>query len=174
MQRGFVHAGAWTLTTTAAVTLSWFGVHSVLAGTAYDPPRSLPISDDVAAHSSTQPLASSTHRPKPAAPPSPSSTKPATKAPSEPPVRPPGTSHDASTASATGNVHSYKVTGGRVALDLGPSSATLVSATPDSGWEMKVWKQDEWIRVDFTSGPTTSSVFCTWNGHPPVVEMYRG
>jgi hypothetical protein len=74
----------------------------------------------------------------------------------------------------TGNVHSYPVQGGRVTLDLGESSATLVSATPESGWRMQVWKQDEWIRVDFTSADntTTSSVFCTWNGHPPVVQTY--
>ncbi|MDF9813380.1 hypothetical protein [Streptomyces sp. SPB162] len=178
MQRGLLHAGAWTLATSAAVTMSWFGVHSVLTGTAYDPPRALPVSDAVAG-SSARPVASSTHRPRPTpstTSPSPTArptTKPATKAPSPPPERPPGASHDASTSNTTGNVHSYKVTGGRVVLDLGPSSATLVSATPDSGWEMKVWKLDEWIRVDFTSGTTTSSVFCTWNGHPPTVEMYK-
>ena len=44
MQRGLVHALAWSLATGAAVTLSWFGVHTVMSGTAYDPPRALPIS----------------------------------------------------------------------------------------------------------------------------------
>lgn len=173
MQRGLLHAGAWALATSAAVTMSWFGVHSVLAGTAYDPPRALPVSDSVATGSSARPVASSTHRPKPVPSTTPPTTRPVTKPPSSPPVRPPGAPHDASTSNTTGNVHSYKVTGGRVVLDLGTSSATLVSATPDSGWEMKVWKQDEWIRVDFSSGTTTSSVFCTWNGHPPAVEMYQ-
>ena len=33
---------AWTLATGAAVTLSWWGVHTVMTGTAYDPPRAAP------------------------------------------------------------------------------------------------------------------------------------
>ncbi|HEY9369348.1 MAG TPA: hypothetical protein VIU94_13060, partial [Streptomyces sp.] len=43
MRRGLVHALAWSLATGAAVTLSWWGVHTVMAGTAYDPPQALPI-----------------------------------------------------------------------------------------------------------------------------------
>src|SRR5438093_9815079 len=43
MHRGLIHAAAWSLATGAAVTLSWWGVHTVLAGTAYDPPRAVPI-----------------------------------------------------------------------------------------------------------------------------------
>ena len=43
MRRGLVHVLAWLLATGAAVTLSWWGVHTVMAGTAYDPPRALPI-----------------------------------------------------------------------------------------------------------------------------------
>ena len=43
MRRGLVHVLAWSLATGAAVTLSWWGVHTVMAGTAYDPPRALPI-----------------------------------------------------------------------------------------------------------------------------------
>ncbi|MER6983805.1 hypothetical protein ABT317_44370, partial [Streptomyces carpinensis] len=36
MHRGLVHVLAWSLATSAAVTLSWWGVHTVMAGTAYD------------------------------------------------------------------------------------------------------------------------------------------
>ncbi|MGW3267707.1 hypothetical protein [Streptomyces sp. NPDC001056] len=43
MRRGLVHVLAWLLTTGAAVTLSWWGVHTVMARTAYDPPRALPV-----------------------------------------------------------------------------------------------------------------------------------
>ncbi|MYX96274.1 hypothetical protein GT045_16005, partial [Streptomyces sp. SID486] len=43
MRRGLVHVLAWLLATGAAVTLSWWGVHTVMAGTAYDPPRALPV-----------------------------------------------------------------------------------------------------------------------------------
>ncbi|NGO73579.1 hypothetical protein G5C65_35685, partial [Streptomyces sp. SB3404] len=71
-----VHVGAWVLATGAAVTLSWFGVHTVLAGTDYAPPRALPVSEAPptvpAAEPSAraQPSADSTHRPKPSRSPS--------------------------------------------------------------------------------------------------------
>ncbi|PBO31617.1 hypothetical protein CLM84_01480, partial [Streptomyces albidoflavus] len=45
MRRGVLHALAWTAATGAAVTLSWFGVHTVLSGTVYDPPRALPLTE---------------------------------------------------------------------------------------------------------------------------------
>ncbi|MFD8027164.1 hypothetical protein ACFV3F_00075, partial [Streptomyces sp. NPDC059717] len=43
MVKGLVHVLAWSVATGAAVTLSWWGVHTVMTGTAYDPPRALPI-----------------------------------------------------------------------------------------------------------------------------------
>ncbi|GAB7033354.1 hypothetical protein AB0G35_13845 [Streptomyces sp. NPDC021749] len=179
MQRGLVHAAAWTLATGAAVTLSWFGVHTVLSGTAYDAPRALPLSDQVAsseaqADGGGTPQASSTHRPKPSAPaPRPSATGPSA-APSHtggtrakrPPTTAPGGG-----ATSGGRIRSYAPSGGRVVFDLGGSSGELVSATPNPGWEMQVWKQQGWIRVDFTGGGGHTSVFCTWNGHPPMVQI---
>lgn len=72
---------------------------------------------------------------------------------------------------ASGEVKSYPTRGGRVVLELAEASAKLVSATPEPGWSMQVWTNPEWIRVDFSDGAgATVSVFCTWNGHPPVVE----
>ncbi|MYR37265.1 hypothetical protein GTX14_11680 [Streptomyces sp. SID4944] len=74
MQRGLVHALAWSLATGAAVTLSWWGVHTVMTGTAYDPPRAVPISVGAGApqrigQSTEEPLVSSTHRASPSPPP---------------------------------------------------------------------------------------------------------
>lgn len=60
---------------------------------------------------------------------------------------------------------------GRAVFDLGTTSATLVSATPGSGWSMQVWKTESWIRVEFTSGADRVSVFCTWHDGPPRVEI---
>ena len=57
-----MHALAWSLATGAAVTLSWWGVHTVMSGTAYDRPRALPISAD-ATTQGAKPQASSTQRP---------------------------------------------------------------------------------------------------------------
>ncbi len=187
MRRGLVHVIAWLLATGAAVTLSWWGVHTVMAGTAYDAPRALPIT---AADASVrggegdggESLASSTSRPSPAPAASPSSgsasptpsrtsrepgpaparTTPST-APPEDPVSPaPDTS---------GDVKSYDTDGGRAVFDLGTSSASLVSATPGTGWSMQVWKTESWIRVEFTSGADRVSVFCTWHDGPPRVEI---
>lgn len=191
VRRGLIHAAAWALATAAAVTLSWFGVRSVLRSTAYDPPRALPITG-VPGGQTSPPVASSTHRPRPTLSPtaiSPSalvrhattsaapSKSPTAHATSEPPKPPPGTPLTTPSASdETGNVHSYTVNGGRVVLDLQPDSASLVSATPNPGWQMQVWTQTGWLRVTFTpaSGAAASSVFCTWNGHPPTVQTYEG
>jgi hypothetical protein len=171
VRRGFLHAGAWVLATAAAVTLSWFGVRSVLRDTAYDAPRALPIPTA----SGPPPQISATHRPRPAS--SPTSAPARTHGTPEPPQRPPGTAKPSAPAGGgSGTVHAYDVRGGRVVLDLQASSASLVSATPDTGWQMKVWTQEGWLRVTFTSasGAEASSVFCTWNGHPPSVQAFEG
>ncbi|MEU6118025.1 hypothetical protein ABZ840_26190 [Streptomyces sp. NPDC047117] len=181
VRRGLVHAAAWTLATGAAVTLSWFGVHTVVSGTAYDPPRALPLSDDAPGaqadgESSATPRVSSTHRPKPSGTPSPSPTRKTTR-PEEPAAPPSSPAPTRSTADpstpaqdeGTGTVRGYRTDGGRVVLDVRSSYAELVSATPGAGWQMQVWKQDGWLRVDFTRGNDRTSVICAWNGHPPVV-----
>ncbi|MFC6061714.1 hypothetical protein [Streptomyces ochraceiscleroticus] len=178
VRRGLVHAGAWTLATGAAVTLSWFGVHTVVSGTAYDPPRALPISDNApgaqpGSASGIPPRASSTHRPKPSSTPSPSPSR-TTGRPQEGPSSPshspvPDRSSAAPGSAAPSTVRGYRTDGGRVVLDLKSSYAELVSATPGPGWQMQVWKQDGWLRVDFTRGDDHTSVICAWNGHPPVV-----
>ncbi|MEU9114130.1 hypothetical protein AB0D04_20680 [Streptomyces sp. NPDC048483] len=185
MQRGLVHALAWTLATGAAVTLSWFGVHTVLSGTAYDAPRALPLSDQVAASGDRadggiSPRASSTHRPKPSGPaghrPSPSdgtpskSSSPSGSSGGGPSHSPSPAPPSGSSPATDGQIKSYATAGGRVVFDMDARSAELVSATPNAGWEMQVWKQDQWIRVDFTGGGAHTSVICTWNGHPPTVE----
>ncbi|KOX31994.1 hypothetical protein ADL07_14140 [Streptomyces sp. NRRL F-4707] len=192
MRRGLVHVIAWLLATGAAVTLSWWGVHTVMAGTAYDPPRALPITaadaharDDEGGDGEEEgygeSLASSTSRPSP--PPSPPPSDGASPAPSgtprvpgpapsrtAPSTRPPAEPADPAPATS-GRVRSYDTDGGRAVFDLGASSATLVSATPGAGWSMQVWKTDSWIRVEFTSGADRVSVFCTWHDSPPRVEI---
>ncbi len=192
---------AWSLATGAAVTLTWWGVRTVMAGTAYDPPRALALpSDNSAARPS--PVASSTQRP-----PSPSATRPSPPAKSADTdtdghagtgadegagadagaATPAGEQQPSSYASTgeppqggadgyaeppdSGRVKSYTVDGGRVAFDIGEVSAELVSATPDAGWQMQVWTQPTWIRVTFTRDGREVSVFCTWNDHPPMVQF---
>ncbi|MFJ6069551.1 hypothetical protein ACIQFU_01685 [Streptomyces sp. NPDC093065] len=182
MRRGLVHVIAWLLATGAAVTLSWWGVHTVMAGTAYDAPRALPITaadasvrDGSGSDDDGESLASSTSRPSPShsASPTPSGT-PREPAP-EPSRTAPSTTPPADPASpapdTSGEVRSYDTDGGRAVFDLGTSSASLVSATPGAGWSMQVWKTESWIRVEFTSGADRVSVFCTWHDGPPRVEI---
>ncbi|GAA3498272.1 hypothetical protein GCM10019016_053750 [Streptomyces prasinosporus] len=179
MRRGLVHVLAWLLATGAAVTLSWWGVSTVMKGTAYDPPRALPVAADATAQG---PVSSSTRRPpdapgspapeKPSPTPGGASREPAPAPPrSEPtPSRSPSPSPTAS-PTASGRVRSYDTEGGRAVFDLGGTSASLVSATPGAGWSMQVWKTETWIRVEFTSGADRVSVFCTWHDGPPRVEI---
>ncbi|WP_228991532.1 hypothetical protein [Streptomyces sp. DH8] len=193
MRRGLVHVLAWTLATGAAVTLSWWGVHTVMSGTLYDRPRTVPVSVGPGApphlgQGGGPPLVSSTHRPSPSPTGSPRSggARPSVSAPPPartPPPAPPRPSArtgasgaaGASGSSASGEVKGYRTDGGRVVFELGRKSAKLVSATPEPGWSMQVWTNDAWIRVDFGDGGgedgTTYSVFCTWNGTPPTVQV---
>ncbi|MYR63016.1 hypothetical protein GTY54_44700, partial [Streptomyces sp. SID625] len=71
----------------------------------------------------------------------------------------------------SGTVKGYDTEGGRVVFDLGTASASLVSATPGTGWSMQVWKTASWIRVEFTSGEDRVSVICSWHDGPPRVEV---
>ncbi|MFF7993794.1 hypothetical protein ACFZDG_28900 [Kitasatospora xanthocidica] len=174
MRNGLVQLGAWAAATGAAVALSWFGVHAVLTGAAFEQPTALPLPSPKAggtpssvtaapeqprsaAQSAspaqpTSPIAATTHGPTPVAP------------------VPPPTRRPTPTAGATSTVKSYPIPGGRVALDLKPDHASLVSATPDPGWQMQVWNGVQWMRIDFTKDDQANSVFVYWNGHPPVVE----
>jgi hypothetical protein len=177
-RRAFVHAAAWASATSAAVTLSWFGVHTVLAGTEYDPPRSLPIADG--SPTTTGPGSPSPQQPEPT--PSPTKTGPSvpekprptksapapggertTKPPSEPEPDEPRES---------GRVRGASVAGGRAVFDMRDDYATLVSATPNDGWDTQVWKDTTWIRVTFSKDGASSSIFCRWDGAPPRIESY--
>ncbi|MDI3386972.1 hypothetical protein QIS99_12290 [Streptomyces sp. B-S-A8] len=187
-QRGLVHGLAWTLATGAAVTLSWWGVHTVMSGTAYDRPRAVPLAggSDGSPAQGASPRASSTHRPRATPEPEPersgsggsgesggSSGSSSSGGGSSSPDRPsaPANSPDPGEGAPSGDVKSYTVAGGRVVFEMGRSSAELVSATPDSGWQMQVWKQERWIRVTFTQGGREVSVFCTWHDHAPRVQV---
>ncbi|WP_340561333.1 hypothetical protein [Streptomyces sp. GSL17-111] len=200
MRQGWLQGGAWLLATGAAVTLSWFGVHTVITGTAYDPPVATPVARAKAAESAsgTPPESSATHRPpgspapqEPAASPvvpgddgerddgedgggeepaeptppqeTPAEEPPTGEAPEDAPAHAPG--------EGQGEVRSYTADGGRVAFDLRADSASLVSATPHSGWEVQVWTQEQWVRVTFSQGDRSSSVFCTWHDGPPRVQV---
>ncbi|MBD9702328.1 hypothetical protein IHE56_09550 [Streptomyces sp. ID01-12c] len=188
MRRGLLHVLAWLLATGAAVTVTWWGVHTVLAGTAYDPPRALPITAaDARAQGAPAP-----DTPTPLPEPSRSAGEqkgggeddgrdgddrdgdgkkpsPTPSAPSKSPT--PGPRPGTGAPADQGEVKAYATEGGRVVFSLGESDATLVSATPGPGWSMQVWKTETWIRVDFAAGADRVSVFCTWHDSAPRVDV---
>ncbi|WP_217208339.1 hypothetical protein [Streptomyces sp. AC550_RSS872] len=173
MRRGLVHVLAWSLATGAAVTLSWWGVHTVMAGTVYDRPRALPITAADATTQESKPLASSTNRPTPSKDPS-NPARPSPKPTATPRTPAPSTTPPKSSSpspASSGQVKSYDTDGGRVVFDIGARDASLVSATPGAGWSMQVWKTETWIRVEFSAGADRVSVFCTWHDGPPRVEI---
>ncbi|MFC5664698.1 hypothetical protein ACFP3U_17095 [Kitasatospora misakiensis] len=186
MRNGLVQLGAWAAATGAAVALSWFGVHTALTGAAFERPTALPLPSPASADGARpaptpsaapprsagppEPTAPPSTAPPSATPPRSTSPSPASAAPAAPTAAGPAPHRPAPAASTTSSVRSYLVPGGKVALDLGPDRASLVTAAPDSGWQMQVWDGPQWIRVDFTRDNQANSVFVYWNGHPPVVD----
>ncbi|MBO8194486.1 hypothetical protein ITI46_22895, partial [Streptomyces oryzae] len=85
-----------------------------------------------------------------------------------------GAGHTPGTEEPAGQVKGATVRGGRAVFDLGGDTGTLVSATPESGWAMRVWHAPGLIRVTFTDGTVSSSVFCRWDDGAPRLETYDG
>src|SRR5581483_3065699 len=164
MRRALVHTSAWAAATGAAVSLSWLGVSTVLrepAGAGSAAVVAAPSPSPTAPPPTTLPptIGTATQRAQPSASAPRSASAPASPAGS-------------ASASPTATVKSYQIRGGQVAVSLGASSASLVSATPNAGWSMHVYTGTEWLRVDFEQGTSDSALFVTWNGHPPMVSFY--
>ncbi|MFC9326276.1 hypothetical protein [Kitasatospora sp. NPDC057015] len=176
MRNGLVQLGAWAAATGAAVALSWLGVHAVLTGAAFEQPSALPLPSPAAKEVAAVESDSSSPSPStakvestPTAALGTATQRAAAPATSSPPPAP-AAAPTRKAATPTSSVRSFLVPGGRVALDLRPTSAELVSATPDAGWQMQVWHGDQWMRIDFSKDGQANSVFVTWNGHEPDVQ----
>ncbi|ARF81249.1 hypothetical protein ACIG0C_32615 [Kitasatospora aureofaciens] len=179
--RNWTLAIAWLVATVAAAAVGWLGVSTVMREAIFGPPQAMAMPDRGGAHPAPSPPADPPTATRPPSPPanprtaaapapaaSASTPAPTTSAPTSAPSPP-----AASPAAAASDVRGYTVHGGQVALALGADSASLVSATPASGYAVKVWRAQGWLRVDFTKDGSTSSVFATWNGHPPMVQTYE-
>ena len=154
MRRVFTYVTLWGGATTLAILLVWFGARPVLHNAVFgEPPAALPVVAD--RPSVSPPAKTSARRPVD------SSTVATPTRPATPvtPVTP--AAHD----------RTYVVRGGRVLLSMTATTARLVSATPNPGYEVRTWHADGWLRVDFTDGNRTSSLFATWNGHAPAVQV---
>ncbi|WP_235215514.1 hypothetical protein [Phaeacidiphilus oryzae] len=153
------------MATGAAVSLSWLGVHSVLR----DPgtgAAAVALPSGSPSESTLPPAVGEAVRR-----PAPESSRTATHKAA--PSSAPASARPSASPSDSGSVKSYQLRGGRVAVSLGASSASVVSAVPNAGWSMHVYRSAEWFRVDFQQGSSDSSLFVTWNGHPPLVSRYE-
>jgi hypothetical protein len=155
MRRVLTYVVMWCGATALAVLLVWFGARPVLHNAVFGEPPARPVVGD-------QPSVLPTEEPS-KAPPADSSTF-AT------PSRSPSPSATPSPASGVRD-HTYVISGGRVVLSMTASSAHLVSATPNPDYAVRTWHSDGWLRVDFTKGETTSTLYATWNGHAPTVQV---
>jgi hypothetical protein len=153
--------------TLVAIAISWLGVTKVLSAGAFDSsPPALSVDPPATSAPSGTPGFSGSA-------PATTSAVTTTSRPPTAPRTPRSTATEPSSTPASdteGNVRGYQLDGGRVVVDLGPTSARLVSAIPEPGWQAQTWQAEGWIRVDFTNGASTSSCFITWNGHPPTVQ----
>ncbi|MFE2870769.1 hypothetical protein [Embleya sp. NPDC059259] len=167
-RRAAASLALWVTTTTIVTALAWWGVRAVLRDTVFERPP-FPAAPQHSPSAQARPQSSeSPAAPTPAgkkvvAAPPPASTRPPSKSPT--PKKSPA---DANTTPGT-----YQVLGGRASFEIGATSASLIAATPAPNWAAKVWNSAEWIRVDFTKDGHTSSIFVTWNDHPPVVSTHE-
>ncbi len=190
MRRGLVQTGAWAVATGAAVALSWLGVNTALSEAAFEPPQAPPLPTTSSAAVPPSTAGASVTVPDRTAPDVTTLGGTAPSQTTQPPTVPtatvptpvahsPAATHripvSGSGSATPSTVQSYLLPGGRVALDIHPDSAELVSAIPDAGWQMSRWNGDQWMRIDFKSDSgRVSSLFVTWNGHPPDIQSVPG
>lgn len=81
----------------------------------------------------------------------------------------------AGTPAPGSTAHAYQTAGGSAVFDLGPGSATLVSATPAGGYGTSVSQGTGWLRVDFTTGDGQHGygIVASWYEHAPTVQIVR-
>jgi hypothetical protein len=181
MTRALTGLAAWLAGTALAVGLAWFGANMVVRDAGMSPGVQVidvapathtadPPAPPTAPARPTESASRASGRPAPTEPgrsaaagsPSPSPSPSAT-----PPARPSPSPSD----SAAGAVRSYTLDGGRVALLVTGDSASLVTATPDSGFAVQTWSGTDWLRVDFSSGGQVSSLIASWYQHAPTVTV---
>ncbi|WP_019631649.1 hypothetical protein [Actinomadura atramentaria] len=166
MRIKFRFIAVWTCVTAAGMAISWAGVGNAIRGTglsALDLAAEAPGVQGGAAvaPSATVPVTSPSARTPPPVRTSPTATRAPRERRTHAPTRP------------AEDLRTYTVKSGRVVLAFNSRTARYVSATPNGNFEVKVWRQSTWLRVDITDGTHGSAVFATWNGHPPIAETYE-
>ncbi|HEV3170204.1 MAG TPA: hypothetical protein VGZ32_07690 [Actinocrinis sp.] len=161
---------AWCAATAAAAGVAWLGVDSVLIPAAEAPPAVIAAG---ASPTSAPDVATPTEPPSP-----PTHTSLGlggvsitSKHSASPSVSASASASGSPSASGAGTLSRYQTGGGVVVLSMTSDSAALVSATPAAGYSVQNWGAAGWLRVDFTEGSTVYSVYATWNGYSPKVQV---
>jgi hypothetical protein len=150
MRRVMTYVTVWVGATTLAMLLVWFGARPVLHNAVFgEPPATRPVIGE---------------QPPVSPPPSVAASPPADSSTVATPSRSP-------TPTPTTRDRTYTIRGGKVVLTTTTTTVRLVSATPNPGYAVQTWRGAGWLRVDFTKGGGTSSLFATWNGHAPNVRV---
>ena len=191
MVRIMAALAAWAAGTAIATGITWFGANVVLrdagvgpgmpvVNAAVLPPAVSARSPGLAGtHGSTgapgspgSPSVSASAQASvpPASAPAPSAASPSPFA-SAGPTGTAGPTGAAGTAGSAGSAHAYTLTGGRVTLEVTPTSVQLVTAVPDAGYAVTTWSGTGWLRVDFSSGPQVSSLIASWYEHTPTITL---
>lgn len=162
----FRFIATWVAVTAAGMAISWAGVGDALRGTVVESPdlaTGIPVETG---RPVALPPATADSRPPAVRPSRDRSTPAPSAAPSKRAARP-----AAPAASPGERIQTYVVKSGRVVYALNSKTTRLVSATPNAGFQTKVWRTSTWIRVDLTDGTHGSTVIAVWNGHPPIVQV---
>ncbi|MGI9612750.1 MAG: hypothetical protein ACR2QO_07585 [Acidimicrobiales bacterium] len=132
------------------------------------PPTAVPPGDDVPPDSTTPsptaaPASSPTTTQAPTPPPSPSPTVPdptATPASTSTPTPPPPPTAEQS------QVITYSLVGGSTAISFTPSGLTVLCATPNPGFEVRVEPESPGVKVEFEADHHESRIDAWWAGGP--------
>ncbi|MFZ3475885.1 hypothetical protein ACODT3_41660 [Streptomyces sp. 4.24] len=184
METGLLRRSVWLLAMGAAVAVSWWGIRSVMHGAVDDPPQALLIragASSPAPPPKPPPSTAPSPRTPTASPPASAGvpgpdgrsgdpgTPPGTNGPGNGPSRSAGNTPSPSQSTPRGDTQSRVTEGGTVTFAVRKDSASLVTASPAPGWSVQRWVQDKWIRVTFTRGSTSVSVFCVWHDQAPTI-----
>ncbi|WP_235557916.1 hypothetical protein [Sphaerimonospora mesophila] len=110
---------------------------------------------------------------RPVATKAPTTAATTTKSTTTKPTAKPTTTTPTTAAAADETLHTFTLRGGRATIAVTAEKCRVVTATPNDGYEVKVWEEPYWLRVTFLRGSSESSAFCTWNALPPRLDTYE-
>ncbi|GAA2696794.1 MULTISPECIES: hypothetical protein [Actinosynnema] len=180
MIRGLQYFAVWTLTTAAAIGVSWLGIRFVLDAGAPERPRVVAgptgettLAEPTPTSTSLSPPPSSSSSPEPSAPtaaPTTTTTAPAQEPPAQQPTsQPPAPSEEGAWVERDGKqvfIKSFRLQGGVATVSFAERDIQPVSATPRQGYAAVVEQPADAVVVVFTGNGHTSKLEAMWVGKP--------